>query len=186
MSNLKKKVIKIIEASPKMLDSGSIMTKIKDENNLSYTFFQKKLDWSETKAYQTFKMLQDGWLGQTVEISFDEQEWSDWVKGGIRRNIAGISPVSRWLSENPSSKQLSAPTKVVTSSLSDEVIRMSLAQWALISGINPDDPILNKWIEYVKNWQIKKQLPLQELMSDFGAEDVTESTEEISVENIPF
>lgn len=186
MSNLKKKVIKIVEASPKMLDSGSIMTKIKDENNLSYTFFQKKLDGSETKAYQTFKMLPDGGLGQTVEVSFDEQEWSDGVKGGIRRNIAWISPVARWLSASPSSKQLSAAPVASTGSLSDEVIRMSLAQWALISGINPEDPILDKWIEYVKNWKVKKNLPLQTLMSDFNATDVTDWEEQISVENIPF
>ncbi|MDX9798700.1 MAG: hypothetical protein RBT05_07575 [Bacteroidales bacterium] len=78
MSNLKKKVIKIMEASPKMLDSGSMMTKIKDENNLTYTFFHtKKSDGLETKAYQVFKEFPNMGLGQSVEISYSEEEWSD-------------------------------------------------------------------------------------------------------------
>lgn len=187
MSNLKKKVIKIVEASPKMLDNGSIMTKVKDENNLTYTFFQNKLDGSETKAYQTFKMLPNSGLGQMVEISFDEQEWSDGVKSGIRRNIAWMSPSNKQAELIPKATSSAQSTPVAVNDL-DRSIRNSFAVLAFQALMPLDDATIKNieaWMDYVKTGKIKKESPIESLVSNFNAEVVSDE-EEIRIENIPF
>lgn len=195
MSNLKKKVIKIMEASPKMLDSGSMMTKIKDENNLTYTFFHtKKSDGLETKAYQVFKEFPNMGLGQSVEISYSEEEWSDGVKGGIRRSIMGFGKATSQPSLIPA-PQSSAPQSNTgqesgNADSMDRNIRNSFATLAFQALMPLDKNTIQSieaWMEYVKTGKLKEESVIQKIANNFQWEVISyDEEDDIKVEDIKF
>lgn len=65
------KAITLSGEEKKVTQNGSTIIKIKDENGLTYSFFMKKQDGSDSKAYEGYKNFQ---LGDTVEIHYSEQQ----------------------------------------------------------------------------------------------------------------
>jgi hypothetical protein len=65
------KAITLSGEERKVTSQGSTIVKVKDEKGLTYSFFMKKQDGSESKAYEGYKKFQ---LGDTVEIHYSEQQ----------------------------------------------------------------------------------------------------------------
>lgn len=65
------KAITLSVEEKKVTAQGSTIIKIKDEKGLTYSFFQKKQDGSDSKAYEGYKNFS---LGDTVEIHYSEQQ----------------------------------------------------------------------------------------------------------------
>lgn len=121
MSDLIQKNITIVSAEVSAAKNGK-MVKVHDENNLSYTIWEKKADGSESVAYNLFKMLPDGGIGQNVGISFREDEFEtkqggfaigrtivNFAKPGMKRNYASLGDNKKTLEYKPFPSRASQP-----------------------------------------------------------------------------
>lgn len=71
---MKNKQITITSVESKQLNNGSVMYKIKDQDNLTYTIFQTKADGNETVAYSSLNRINTNWMNLNVEISYNEED----------------------------------------------------------------------------------------------------------------
>lgn len=83
MNDLLKKNITIVEA----VNDGT-KVKIKDQDGLSYTFFIKKQDGTESMAYQFFKTLEANGKGVSASIGYKETQGEFKGQSVTYRNIA--------------------------------------------------------------------------------------------------
>jgi len=92
MSNFIEKQI-IISGVESTTSNGVTRIKIKDQDGLSYSFFQNKQDGSQSQAYTNFITLPNGGNGNNVMISYIEKPNPKSPQYPYK-NITGIKPCS--------------------------------------------------------------------------------------------
>lgn len=72
---LEKKQIKLVWCETKQMSNWGFMSRLKWDDNLSYTLFHTKKDWTDTKAFSALKKLPMSGIGTTVEILYKEEDY---------------------------------------------------------------------------------------------------------------
>lgn len=200
-----KKVITISGAETKMSTNGTLYTKIKDQNNLAYTFFHTKRDWSKTKALEVYETLPANWLGQTMEISYSEEQKSlpdgkpytartiVWFSSTMQNPPApATKQYAAQLGLQPSSAATTSTTKskdVDWDAIAEWKVRHAFALEAYKANKNLDNAtvsVIDMWTKYVMSWKIVWLTTPTTTSFLQNVEAMAEEDEPIRVENIPF
>lgn len=102
------KAITLSGEEKKVLSNGSTVVKIKDEKGLTYSFFMKKKDGTQSKAFEGY---QDFNLGDTVEIHYSEEQKTYEGKTYPQRSIAFFGNKVESTAPQPESPRGEAPAR---------------------------------------------------------------------------
>ena len=167
------KAITLSGEEKKVTAQGSAIIKIKDEKGLTYSFFMKKQDGSESKAYEGYKKFQ---LGDTVEIHYSEQQrtTSD-GKPYTARSIAffgeKVSGSAQAQNASPRGSQSVKSDSIIRQVAFKGAIEMAVAGKIDLVAV---EKYTNAFERIIQGYSSEPALP------------VIQQDEEINVEDVPF
>lgn len=176
MNDLIMKAITLSGEERKVTQNGSTIIKIKDEKGLTYSFFMKKQDGSDSKAYEGYQRFQ---LGDTVEIHFkEEQRTTQDGKPYTARSIAffgeKVSTPAQIQNASPRGSQSVKDSSIIRQVAFKGAIEMAVAGKIDLVAVGKYTTIFEDIINGYKPEEPKDELP------------TINQDEELNVEDVPF
>lgn len=182
MPNLENRTITI-----KSLEGSESRYKIKDQNGLTYSFFTTKKDGSQTEAYRTFMVENNGgplMIGNHVQVTFREEQKPNQSGQMITyRNI--VSFLGGVTAPLPSPGGMSSGSRG-PSPISDDRYSRRLAMHGMVNGLLAAGVPVDSVVQYLPGLsKLEDEIEASLILLPSSSQPLSEEVDQI-VEDIPF